>query len=140
MKFHPRFHYEPPRLADPGSENDIQFAFCQAMRKLAPDVRIVAVPNGQKRTRWQAAQAKREGLSKGFPDVMALWGHGAGRAPVSGMAMIEFKSKDGTLSDDQKEQLDWLHDHGFAVAVCRSVAGAVAFLRGCQAPILRELA
>lgn len=107
----------------------------QALRKrlymTAPAVQVVAVPNAGKRTVWAARQAKKEGMATGFPDMVILW-------PGAGVAFIELKISKGVVSPNQADWIARLDDYGHAVAVCRSVDEAVAFLRQCGAPVLER--
>ena len=115
------------------AEIDIQASFRKRLYYAAPRVRIVAVPNAARRSRWAAAQAKKEGLAKGFPDVVCLW-------PGGGIAFVEFKAPKGRVSIDQAEWHEWLDDSGHRIAVARSADEAIAFLRDCGAPIMERAA
>jgi hypothetical protein len=64
------FHYDMPSQRVSDSEIVVQKQCLDMIAKLFPHTRVAAVPNGQKRTRWQQQQAKREGMSKGFPDLI----------------------------------------------------------------------
>ena len=110
-------------------EIDIQAAFRKRLYYSAPTVKVVAIPNAARRTMWEARQAKKEGLSSGFPDVMCF-------APGGLVAYIEFKTSKGRISENQQEWLDLLARYGFNACVARSADGAVAFLRGCGFPIM----
>lgn len=114
-------------------EIEIQQGFRKRLYYVAPKVRVVAVPNGLFTTRWSATQAKREGMSAGFPDVVCLW-------PSRGVAFIEFKRPGGPISDNQHEWHLRLHDMGHDICVAYSVDQAVDFLRACGAPILERVA
>lgn len=126
------FHCDQRSVADPGTEIAIQVRFINRMKMLAPTVRLVATPNAGKRTQWAAMQAKREGMAAGFPDMTALW--------AGGTAYIEFKQKDGSLSEPQISWLNWLYNAGFPCGCFRSVDSAVAFLRAQGAPFMAEAA
>lgn len=112
------------------AEVDIQQAFRKRLYYTAPRVRVVAVPNGMRTTAWSARQAKREGMSSGFPDVICLW--------PGGVAFIEFKAPKGRVSENQSEWHEWLDENGHRVAVARSPDDAIAFLRTCGAPIMEQ--
>lgn len=115
------------------AEIDIQQAFRKRLYYTAPRVRVVAIPNAGKRSQWAAAQAKKEGLAKGFPDVVCLW-------PGAGIAFVEFKDAKGRVSIDQTEWHEWLDESGHRVAVARTPEDAIAFLRNCGAPIMEQAA
>jgi hypothetical protein len=112
-------------------EVDIQAAFRKRLYYVAPRVRAVAIPNGGKRTPWEARQAKKEGLAAGFPDLMCM-------APGPMIAFIEFKSPHGKLSENQNEWIERLDRMGFPVTVARSVDEGIAFLRAQGFPILQN--
>lgn len=104
------------------SEIAIQTLFRSRMRILAPAVSIVAVPNAGKRTRWAAQQVRREGLAKGFVDLIAL-------APEGKIAFLEMKAAKGRLTESQSEWQERLARMGFPVGVFRDADAAVEFLR-----------
>lgn len=114
-------------------EVEIQQAFRKHLYYTGPRIRVVAVPNGARRTQWEARQAKREGMATGFPDVICLW-------PGDGHAFIEFKAEKGRVSENQREWGDWLIDNGFCCCIARSVDEAVDFLKRCGAPIMERAA
>jgi hypothetical protein len=134
------FHVDPPAVADAGDEFSIQKRFLARMRTVAPSVRLVATPNAGKRTMWEAQRAKGEGMATGWPDLACYWSNGLDDNAIPGIAMIEFKTKTGRLSDAQIDNLNWLHRHGFPVGVFRSVSTAEAWLRQRGAPFLMEQA
>lgn len=109
------------------TEIQIQSAFRKRLRYVAPAVSVVAVPNAGKRGPAAVRQAKREGMSSGFPDVMALW--------AGGLCFIEFKRLGGAISDNQAEWLERLTRWGHHARVCYSPEQALAFLAECGAPI-----
>lgn len=125
------FHVDPPSVADSGDEIGIQTRFRSRMRTMAPAVRLAAVPNAGKRTAWASMNAKREGLSKGFPDLMAYWEN-------RGHAVLEFKARSGALDTEQISWLNFLHNAGIPCGVFRSADTALAFIRDCGAPFLAE--
>jgi len=114
------------------SELSIQTLFRSRCRILCPGVCLVAVPNGAKRSQWEAQRAKREGLAAGFPDILCFW-----KGP--GIAAIEFKAPKGKLSDNQAEWLDRLTDLGIPATVSRDADHALEFLRQAGAPFIGAL-
>lgn len=126
------FHCDPPAVADPGAEIDIQVRLQVKIKKIAPTIRLVAVPNGMKTSAWGAMQARREGMSSGFPDLIAI-------GPSDGLiAFLEVKAKAGSLSDTQIAWLTHLHLAGFKVGCFRSVDTACQFLRRCGLPFIDQ--
>ena len=110
------------------SEIQIQTLFRSRARIMCPGVCLVAVPNGGKRSQWAAGQAKREGLAKGFPDLIAL-------APGK-VAFIEMKSAKGRVRADQTEWIDRLKAMGFPAGIFRDADSAVEFLRAEGFPFI----
>lgn len=91
------------------SEHVEQRNFVSWFRKTYPEVRIFAIPNGEKRSKSVACRLKVEGVSPGVPDLFIpgwnLW--------------IEMKrQKGGSISAHQKSWLSYLIDCGHSVEVC----------------------
>lgn len=119
------------------TELQIQTLFRSRARILCPAVHIVAIPNAGKRGTGAARQAKREGMSAGFPDVMCLFSHGSDKVnavPVA--AYIEFKSATGKVSENQSEWIDRLDRMGFPVTIARDADEALEWLRSIGAPFM----
>lgn len=121
------FHIDPASVADDGDELSIQIRMRKELKKRAPEVAFVAIPNGAQRTAWAAIKAKQEGLQTGFPDALILW--------PGGLAIPEIKTRSGSLSEAQHVWLNWLSKAGFNVGVFRSVDTLIAWLIGLGAPI-----
>lgn len=121
------FHVDSPAVADSGSEVEIQIALRKALKKRAPAVAFVAVPNGAVRTAWASMKAKQEGLQKGFPDAVVLW--------PGGVAFPELKTRGGSLSEQQHIWLNWLTKAGFNAGVFRAVNTCLWWLFDLGAPI-----
>lgn len=82
-------------------EADIQSEFFNQVGFIFPNLPeklLFAVPNGGSRHKVEAANMKRQGVRRGVSDVILL-------IPKKGFASLclEFKTKTGTQSDDQKE-------------------------------------
>ena len=134
MKY--QFHHDERSVADEGDELAIQVRLKSRLRILAPGVRVVATPNAGKRTAWAAMKAKAEGMAAGWPDLTILWCNGTGPAAVPGVAFLEMKARDGSLSVPQIDALNWLHNAGFQCGCFRSVDTAIAFLQHAGAPFM----
>lgn len=97
----------------------------------APLSKMYAIPNGGKRDAQTAAMLKAEGVRTGVPDVhlpypvvadMARYDLYHETQPVGGYMAglyIEMKKvKGGSLSAEQKERIEQLHDDGYAAVRC----------------------
>lgn len=120
--------YVEPKDRDNRSEDARQAEFVALMRMTARACRVIAIPNGAKRSRWEAAKAKREGMLAGEPDTAVTWAS----APT---ARIEFKNGRAMPDPNQVEALNWYHSHGHPVAVCRTAQGARRWLASIGAPV-----
>lgn len=114
------FHYDPPKLRIAETEIAVQKVMLRTIAVMFPHSRAAAVPNGQKRTRWQQQRAKAEGMSSGFPDLIVTgpsnWGLGIMHPLV---AFIEVKAS-APMSPEQRDWLDFLHNAGHCCGVFRS--------------------
>jgi len=119
--------YVEPKDKGPASEGERQATYIAYMRRCEKHVLAHAVTNAAKRTRWVAAKVKREGLYTGWPDTEAHWNRGHG--------LIEFKNGTAMPDQDQISVLNRLHEMGHNVAVCRTMEGAVRWLRSVGAPL-----
>ena len=117
-----------PKDRGTASEDARQTEFVAFMRKHCRACRVVAIPNGGKRSLWAAAKAKREGMLAGEPDTVVTWAD----APS---ARIEFKGARTMPSAEQIEALNWYFRRGHPVAVCRTMEGALRFLASVGAPV-----
>ena len=87
-----------------------------------------AIPNGGKRTRWQAQQAKAEGMVAGAPDLAVILPNGV-------TAWVEMKRrKASSVSAAQKAMIARLESLGHKVRVCRGWEEARSFIE----EVLRE--
>lgn len=116
-----------PRDKLPASEFDRQRSFLTSMARLAPGVVVWAVPNEGKRTLWERGRAKALGLRKGMPDIGVAWNNG--------VAFIEMKGGQTAISKSQREVLNMLFRQGHHVAVFRTPALALDWLRSIGCPV-----
>ena len=95
--------------------------------KAIPELSLrFAVPNGAKRSVWEATQAKSEGMQAGVPD---LWLPVA-RGGFHGLA-IEMKRKhSGEVSKAQADYIARLSGAGWSVHVCHGAGEAIAVIAG----------
>jgi hypothetical protein len=115
------FHIDPRDTQGPKDELGAQVAYRRKMAQKAPRVLLAGIPNAGKRSAWESRQRAKEGLVKGFPDMLAMFD---GRT-----LCLEFKSGTGQPSDDQIETLNKLHRLGFSVGIFRSADSAIEWTR-----------
>lgn len=83
-----------------------------------------AVPNGAKRSVWEAAQAKTEGMQAGVPD---LWIPVA-RGQFHGLAIEMKRRHNGKASPAQIDYMARLSSAGWSVHVCHGASEAIAVI------------
>jgi hypothetical protein len=117
-------------------EDDLQRTVIDTLR-LSPGLVVIAIPNGGKRGKIEAARLKGLGVAAGVSDLMVFW------APAK-VAMIELKApglvtgKHDPLDACSEPQQVWyltMRTMGHFITVCDSVEMVEAFLRGCGAPV-----
>lgn len=118
------YHYDLPAVAPKNaSEISIQ-ASCKMRVEREFQARWVAVPNGTYiASAAGRGKARREGLSKGFPDAMIV-GHGPNAGKI---AFPEIKAK-SDLREEQDAWLTYLSLNGFQTGVFRSQETLAAWL------------
>jgi hypothetical protein len=84
---------------------------------------IYAVPNGGNRSGTEAIRLKAEGVRSGIPDVNIDI-----PSPNYHGMRIEFKKKNGILSQAQVRKIKLLRQAGYYVAVCWSAEEAITEL------------
>lgn len=104
-------------------EADIQSEFFKKVKLFFPHIPeklIFAVPNGGSRNKIEAANLKRQGVKAGIADVILL-------IPKKGFACLclEFKTKTGRQSAEQKEFQKQAENCGSKYIVVRSVKEAI---------------
>ena len=110
-------------------ETVTQISIVDTLKAVLPKgFKVVATPNGGKRTPQAANRSKRLGELPGFPDITVF-------GPDKFTAMMEVKSKTGTASADQKEVMFWLSDCGFPVAIVKDIDHALSFLAANGVPL-----
>ena len=90
-------------------EQEVVVRYCELRR-----IPVVHIPNEGKRSAAYAAQMKRMGLAKGFPDLFIP-------VAVSGFhgLFIELKrDRKARATDTQKAWLEYLNKEGYRAAVC----------------------
>ncbi len=116
-----------------GPEDAAAYGFAQDLRKATMEGRLRAVwthpanelagmaPGTPRKFLIRAAIARALGLITGTSDFLFLWQGGA--------LAIEFKSKDGSLTPNQRDFRDWCAMVGVPFHVVRSPAAGLALLR-----------
>lgn len=89
-----------------------------------PDKLLFAVPNGGSRHKIEAANMKRQGVKAGVADVIL-------QIPKKGFASLclEFKTKTGRQSKEQREYQRQVEMAGSKYVVVRSVEEAIGEMR-----------
>ena len=104
-------------------EADIQSEFFDQVKIFFPRIPeklLFAIPNGGSRNKLEAINLKRQGVKRGVADVLLL-------IPRCGFASLclEFKTKTGKQSDDQKEFQEQAENCGSKYVIVRSVKDAI---------------
>lgn len=107
-------------------EQQTLFEYCERQIQRYPDLEmLVHIPNEGKRTVSNGARLKREGLRKGYPDIIL----DVAKNDYYGLR-IELKRRKG--SKKTPEQKDWikkLNERGYAAAFCYGWEEAWEFIR-----------
>lgn len=116
-----------PKDKDPEGEEHRVKVWLHDMRVLAPGINVFAVPNAGRRTRWEIAKAKREGLKAGALDYVVTW--------AGGCAFPEFKDGTEMPSASQIDMLNLLFRQGHNAGVFRTSEACIRWLRDAGAPL-----
>lgn len=104
------------------SEDEIQQSFIEYMKLInRPDVICAHVPNEGCFPVQYRVKLKKMGLFTGFPDIIILWGNRFG--------FLEFKSKTGRLTVDQKLFQEHCIKHEIPHSIPRSLEDAIATIK-----------
>ncbi|HPB23980.1 MAG TPA: VRR-NUC domain-containing protein, partial [Novosphingobium sp.] len=106
------YHYDLPSAGVDGNEVGIQLATRTLIARQMPRVMVFAVPNGAKRSRWAATNARREGIMAGVADLCCIWAGG-------NTGWLEIKPRSGHVSEEQHDWLNRMAGLGHRVAVVR---------------------
>lgn len=96
-------------------EQQSLFRYCSVEMSRYPDLDMLAhIPNEGKRTKTTGARLKREGLRKGYPDILL----DAPCRDYHGLR-IELKRRKGSkITQEQKDWIIKLNEQGYAAAFC----------------------
>jgi hypothetical protein len=121
----PLFFVEP-KDRDPASERERQARLVRRLRGMG--LKVHATPNARQWGNKAWNDAKAEGVEWGAADLTI-------NAPGGRTAYIEMKAGRTMPEGHQVRWLNARHKLGFPVAVCRTAAGALAFLRDNGFPV-----
>lgn len=97
-------------------EQKALFDWAAIMERQHPELHFMYhVPNGGKRNAKEAAHLKAEGVKAGVPDIVLP----AARGCFHGLYIELKRQKSGSLSQDQKDYLDFLQKQGYCAVMCR---------------------
>lgn len=96
-------------------EQQSLFRYCSVEMSRYPELDMLAhIPNEGKRTKTTGARLKREGLRRGYPDIVL----DVPRGEYHGLK-IELKRRKGSkITPDQKKWIIKLNKQGYAAAFC----------------------
>ena len=125
-----RFRPKPKPVRGMASDNTVlkvptehqeQVMLIQWFRRTYPEVRIFAIPNGEKRSQSAGARLKAEGVSAGVPDLfIPAWN-----------TWVELKrSKGGRVSAEQKSWIAYLESVGHKAFICAGCDSAKIIIKG----------
>jgi hypothetical protein len=114
---------------DPRDETARQIAALNRARLTCPAVDIIAIPNAGRRSRWEVAQRKREGMKAGALDWVVTW------APAR-VLFAEWKDGRGMPDANQRDRLNMLTRQGHLCGVFRREDSFFAYLRAAGAPFI----
>lgn len=86
---------------------------------------VVHVPNGGKMTARAGNKLKKEGVQKGYPDLML----DIARNGYHGLRIELKRDKGGVTSSAQLERLKMLNSEGYYAVVCHGFDSAIAVIK-----------
>ena len=119
---------------DPASEFARQTRFLSMLRKMAPAIDAIAVPNAGRSTDWERVRRWREGARAGALDLVVVWK--PTKPGDRGVFFPEFKDGQGKPSDAQRARLNLYHRMGHKCGVYRRPATLLLHLQQAGAPFL----
>lgn len=102
------------------SEHAEQVTLVAECKRLWPELRIIAIPNGGFRHIRTAQKLKAEGVQKGVPDLFI---------PALNLWIELKKTKGGRTSPEQKDWIEYLNSIGHTAVVCKGHAEALEAIR-----------
>lgn len=106
-------------------EQQALFRYCAVEMTRFPELEMLAhIPNEGKRTNAAGARLKREGLRKGYPDIVLNVPHGG----YHGLFIELKRQRSGRTTPEQKEWIAKLIKQGYAAAFCYGWEDAWTFI------------
>lgn len=97
---------------------------CHMRRGKHPELkRLTHIPNGGKRGKFEAARLKLQGVRAGFPDYMLP----VARRDYHGL-YFELKKHDGSMTGEQRLEIEALSADGYLAACCWGDGAAIALM------------
>lgn len=90
------------------------------------DLRFIVCQPERQRSMWRQAHDKSLGMQSGHPELLILSGSGVSRR----LLLIEIKTTDGKMSDNQTDWREWVLARGWEHHIIRSVFSMEEILRG----------
>jgi hypothetical protein len=118
------------KLPDNATEHQIQSAFFSWWNLVYRIPLAWAIPNGGKRHPAVGRKLREEGVRPGVPDVFI-----AIPVPDYSGLFLEFKSRRGAVTAEQKNLHQYLRNMGYAVEVVRSVDEAITITENYLLPV-----
>ena len=117
---------QPQRKKQGSEEHDIQCRCVKWFRMQYPELayNLCAIPNGGRRSQFEGAWMKAEGMTKGAADLILFVPN------VSSHALcIEMKTRVGKQRETQKEWQKAVERFGYQYVVCRSFEAFCAIVK-----------
>jgi hypothetical protein len=113
-----------PKLLEHGVQSAV-VQWATLSQGLYPDLKLLyAIPNGGHRHPAVAVKMKAEGVKPGIPDLHLPVARGGYLS-----LYVEMKTKDGSVSKDQRDVHAGLRAAGHLVQVCKSIEAGVQALK-----------
>jgi hypothetical protein len=102
------------------SEHDEQSNFVLWFRMVYKTIPIFAIPNGGRRSKFEALRLKEEGVLAGVPDLFIAAKNGI---------FIEMKARGGRVSAEQLNVMEKLRNNGYKAVVCYGAHEAIKYVK-----------
>lgn len=126
-----------PKDKLPATELQRQMSFLALLKRLAPSVDALAIPNAGKSTEWERIQRYKEGARRGALDLTLTWE--PTRPNDRGVFFAEMKNGTSMPTIDQRERLNRYFKQGHGCGVFRRPETLVEHLRAAGAPFIGRL-